>query len=267
MSKKIRFPLKMANGADVRTIEELRENFDLESVLGYYANGKLITWLSDRYYDIESKKIQSLVSISEDLNKRICEILGVEYTNEYTNTDIEALRIRNEKIAMLKQITDKQEIIEAVDSVAFDQDELFDLLDEDTEVIYLYGEKFSIPLGKGNVKYIGVNNPLILLEDNSLDKYQNNNISFEELKFDDNVITITESKSEEEKMLDEFLKAEKISDLRIKEKVMKKVMDMMNILNSEYPNLYLHSFTKKNNTIIVTFGAENDNYKSYFIEI
>ena len=132
----------MANGADVRTIEELRENFDLESVLGYYANGKLITWLSDRYYDIESKKIQSLVSISEDLNKRICEILGVEYTNEYTNTDIEALRIRNEKIAMLKQITDKQEIIEAVDSVAFDQDELFKLLNKNIDIIYLYGEKF-----------------------------------------------------------------------------------------------------------------------------
>ena len=53
MAKKIRFPLNM-NGTDVRTIEELREYFDLESVLGYFANGKLVTWLKDRYYDNES---------------------------------------------------------------------------------------------------------------------------------------------------------------------------------------------------------------------
>ena len=58
MAKKIRFPLKMANGTDVRTIEELRTNFDLTTVLGYYADGKLITWLRDRFYDTEADKIE-----------------------------------------------------------------------------------------------------------------------------------------------------------------------------------------------------------------
>lgn len=29
MAKKIRFPLKLAEGVDVRTLEELREHFDL----------------------------------------------------------------------------------------------------------------------------------------------------------------------------------------------------------------------------------------------
>ncbi len=47
MARKIRFPLRMKNGAEVRTLEELRENFDLESVLGYYTDGKLQTWLAD----------------------------------------------------------------------------------------------------------------------------------------------------------------------------------------------------------------------------
>jgi len=184
MSKKIRFPLKMANGADVRTIEELRENFDLESVLGYYASGKLVTWLSDRYYDTESEKISSIDASSGDLNKQICEILGVEYTDESSETDIESLRIRNEKIAKLRQITDKQEIIEAVDSVAFDQDELFDLLDEDVEVIYLCGEKFSIPLGKKNIRYIGVNSPLVILGKQSIEVFNSNNICFKNVQFE-----------------------------------------------------------------------------------
>ena len=49
MARKIRFPLKMKNGAEVRTLDELKENFDLESVLGYFADGKLSTWLADRY--------------------------------------------------------------------------------------------------------------------------------------------------------------------------------------------------------------------------
>ena len=38
MAKKIRFPLKLAEGAEVRTLEELREHFDLEALLGYYKN-------------------------------------------------------------------------------------------------------------------------------------------------------------------------------------------------------------------------------------
>ena len=59
MAKKIRFPLKI-NGADVRTIEELRENFDLEGVLGYFANGKLVIWLRDRYYNGEADAIENL---------------------------------------------------------------------------------------------------------------------------------------------------------------------------------------------------------------
>ena len=30
----------MNDGADVRTIEELQEHFDIESVLGYFVDGK-----------------------------------------------------------------------------------------------------------------------------------------------------------------------------------------------------------------------------------
>ena len=46
MARIIRFPLKMKNGAEIRTLDELKENFDLESVLGYFTDGKLATWLA-----------------------------------------------------------------------------------------------------------------------------------------------------------------------------------------------------------------------------
>lgn len=192
MARKIRFPLKMQNGADVRTIEELRENFDIESVLGYYANGKLATWLSDRYYDAEAEQVKSLDPNSRDLNKQICNIIGVECVEESTETDLEAIKLRNERIATLRQVTDDEEIIKNVDSVAFDQDELFDLLDDNTNVIYLFGEKFSVPLGKRNVKYIGVNKPEVLINSQTPVNWEEKKISFENVRFDEKYKKISE---------------------------------------------------------------------------
>ena len=39
------FKLKLKDGAKVSTLEELRENFDLEAVVGYFKSGDLLTWL------------------------------------------------------------------------------------------------------------------------------------------------------------------------------------------------------------------------------
>lgn len=41
MAKKIRFPLEMENGVEVRSMEELRDNFSISRVLSYLKNGKL----------------------------------------------------------------------------------------------------------------------------------------------------------------------------------------------------------------------------------
>jgi len=41
----VKFPLKMPDGTAVRTIEELREHFDLRTVLDYYSSGWLKEWL------------------------------------------------------------------------------------------------------------------------------------------------------------------------------------------------------------------------------
>ena len=68
MARKIRFPLKMKNGAEVHTLDELKENFDLESVLGYFTDGKLATWLADRYYDETAEAVSALSADSPELN-------------------------------------------------------------------------------------------------------------------------------------------------------------------------------------------------------
>ena len=37
------FKLKLKDGAEVSTLEELRDNFDLEAVVDYFKNGNLLT--------------------------------------------------------------------------------------------------------------------------------------------------------------------------------------------------------------------------------
>lgn len=61
-SKKIKFALRMPDKAgigdkEVRTLQELQENFDLERILNFFLDGKLQEWLSDRYYSEQAAEI------------------------------------------------------------------------------------------------------------------------------------------------------------------------------------------------------------------
>ena len=166
MAKKVRFPLKMADEFQVRTLEELQEHFDLVSVLEYYDNGKLVEWLTDRYYEEEAEKIKALKSSAKDFKKRLCEIFGADYTDDKAEeADLEAISAKNERRERLKEFTADDTILAAADRVAFSQEDLADLLDEDIKEIYLCGEKFKIPGSKKGVKYIGVNNPKVDVPD------------------------------------------------------------------------------------------------------
>ena len=163
MAKKVRFPLKM-KGTDVRTIEELREHFDLESVLGYFINGKLVTWLRDHYYDNEAMVVEALAADDSDLNQKLMTALGVAKDTGTEEIDMEAIQRRNEKLMKLRQFTDDQTIIDNLDNVAFSQVEFQNLLDCGVGKIYLFKGEFVIKAGEGynysNLKeIIGVGNP------------------------------------------------------------------------------------------------------------
>jgi formylmethanofuran dehydrogenase subunit C len=123
MVKKIKFPLEVANGVQARTIEELKDNFDIDKVLEYFIEGKLQTWLEDRYYEEEAEKISTFSISQSDLKTQLADVFGVTYDAEEI-VDVEAIEIRNQKLKKLKQFTEDEEILRSVDSVAFDQEEL-----------------------------------------------------------------------------------------------------------------------------------------------
>lgn len=180
-TKKIKFALEMKDGVQVRNLDNLREHFDLEKAIGYFIDGKLITWLNDRYYEKEAEELEQLSKNDAQLNKKLCQILGVEYQDK--ELDPEEIERRNERIAKLKQYTDNQEIIDNVDLVAFDQEDLADLLDEDEEFIYLCQNKFTIPLRAENKKYIGIGKAEAVIRSKTVVDFAKLNIAFVNVSF------------------------------------------------------------------------------------
>ena len=147
MAKKIRFPLEMENDIEVRNLEELKDNFSLARIIGYINDGKLVTWLQDRYESELAEKVKNIDIETEGAAKRICELFDVEY-DEAAEEEVEKAEERKRKLELLKKFPDCMEYAKYIDSVAFNQDDLYDLLDENANVIYLCGSRFSIPIVK-----------------------------------------------------------------------------------------------------------------------
>lgn len=183
MAKKLRFPLEMENGIEVRTLEELKENFSLGKVYSYYNNGKLLTWLKDRYLDDIVKEIEELDSSSREFAQKLCDIFGVEYVQN--NVDLEAEEEKNRRIAKVKEYTTESKYIDSIDHVAFDQEELYDLLDENVSEIYLCGDKFEIPLSKFGITYEGINSPLAVINSDTLVDWEKIGITIHNVRFND----------------------------------------------------------------------------------
>lgn len=191
MAKKVRFPLEMDGGIEVRDIQSLRANFSLQRVMGYFENGKLVTWLRDRYANDMADQIESLNEDDSKLAQKICEALGVFYDESYQE-DIEEVAERNRKLTLLKQYTTESEYLDNVDNIAFEQDDVYDLLDEDVDVIYLCGEKFSIPLAVHGKKYVGINSPKVVIDSSEIVDFETCNIILEKVEFDEKYLAIVQ---------------------------------------------------------------------------
>ena len=157
MAKIVKIPLVMKNGVKVTDSGALKENFDLDLVIGYFFDGKLGKWLIDRYYEDEAEALAQLDKDDPSLAKKLCEIFNVEY-DDSAKVDAEEIARRNERMARLKQITDDESVLENIDLVAFDQEELAELYDQGAEKIYLCEGEFKIPKSKQGIEYVVIGN-------------------------------------------------------------------------------------------------------------
>ena len=181
MPRKIKFALEMADGIEVRSIEELRDHFDLDNVIEYFRNGKLLEWLQDRYYDEESELISAINEDDEHSSEELCKALGVD-PDKYV-LDPELIERIKEKKLFLQQKADDTDIIKNAKITALNQEDLADLLDINEPLIYLCGEEFHIPIRVTGKHYIGIfGKPKINIKAASQEELDSNNIILENVE-------------------------------------------------------------------------------------
>lgn len=183
MARTIKFALEMKDGVKVRrTLEEIREHFDLGKAMEYFASGKLAEWLEDRGYEEEAAGLRALDSNGTDFPRQLCEVLGVEYTGGQ-EVDMDAVSALNEKVVLLRQKTSDEEIIAKAAEVAFTQKDLAERLEAGAEVIYLCGDEFFIPRDATGKKFVGVGKtPKVMVEAVSLEELADRNLVFENME-------------------------------------------------------------------------------------
>lgn len=192
MAKKIRFPLAMENGIEVRSMEELRNNFSLGRVLEYVQNEKLVTWLRDRYENDIADAIAELDKMDCELPRKVSAIFDIPY-DEKAEYDLQQAVERAKKIKRLKEFTDEKQYADKIDKVAFAQDELYDLLDEEVKEIYLCGDRFAIPLSVKGIVYKGINNPVVVIDSKTEVDWLAKGILLEAVRFDEKYQAVLDS--------------------------------------------------------------------------
>jgi len=184
MAKKIKFPLEMKNGVLVRTLEELRENFDPESLVEYYESGKLAVWLGDRYYDVERQKVLALDSGAKNFVPLLCECLGIKVREEeVSEIDAEFLKRRVEKLNHLKKLTENEMLLKKVDDIAITQEDLISILDNGKQEVYLCEGDFTVPVSVPNMTYIGIFNPTAVVRATDNVNFKEQHIVFKDMAF------------------------------------------------------------------------------------
>ena len=149
-----------------------------------------MTWLQSRYYDEEADKVAALDKGDTQIHKKLCVIFGVESEEE---VDPEEIARRQKRLNLLKQYTDDKEILERVDLVAFDQEDLGDLLDEDRTLIYLCANRFTIPLRETDKTYVGIGKAIAVIRSKELVDFDKLNIKFKGVHFDDDYQKIVDT--------------------------------------------------------------------------
>ena len=174
-----RFPLEMADGSVARTLEDIREHFDEETLLGYYEDGMLLRWLEDRFYDEEVEGVRSINQEDVDFPHNLWQILGIPTKYWMSGADFGRLM---EKENLLREKTNDESIIALASQTAFDQEDLADLLDKEMDTIYLCGNEFRIPLVDG-INYEGIlGTPKVVIKVANEDEAASHSIYFTNVK-------------------------------------------------------------------------------------
>ena len=184
--------LHFKDGVEIQSMKDLRENFDLKRLIDYFQNGKLSEWLLNRLYENEAEELKKLNPDDKDFAEKLCNIFDVDFDEVAEQLDDpETIAWRNERRERLKKFTQDKTILRQIDNVAFNQEDLEDIILDEVlpEKIYLCGKRFVFPSGilnKENISYVGIGNDVVVeIDSNKEVDFDALNISFENISFDE----------------------------------------------------------------------------------
>ena len=103
MAKTIKFNLT-CNGKPIRTLDDLRNNFDVEDVLSYYQNGLLLRWLDVRGFTQEFNAVKAISSRDEiEIIKSLVKIFAVTSDIQQIEQDTYIFTYSKERQEWLKK--------------------------------------------------------------------------------------------------------------------------------------------------------------------
>ncbi|MBR1646542.1 MAG: SEL1-like repeat protein [Selenomonadaceae bacterium] len=182
----VKFPLIMADGFKANTLEELKEHFDIKSVLGYFRDRRLIRWLKARNYVEEVAAVEKLSKDENNLSRKLGAIFGFEIEGD-DEPDITEIMRRLRQLTADKELLAQveQELTDGSALVVFNQSE-FDAEAQDFDRIYLASSQFVIPLTETDKTYIGIGeNVRAVIKSDKIVDFDALNITFERIRFDD----------------------------------------------------------------------------------
>ena len=192
MARILNFSLTMKNGYKVeRDIAELREHFDLETVLGLYKEGKLRRWLKQNKYAEEAAQLDDLDEDAPDFTRAFCRILGVEAA-DHDAVDVEEISERTWRLRRLRDYTTDPYLLDLAENAAFSQSDLDELIDNGADEIVLCDGRFTIPLKARGTKYYGVGKAIAVIESDEIVDFERKYITFQKVQFDERYQSLCE---------------------------------------------------------------------------
>lgn len=184
-----KFTITMEDGYKVNNLDELKEHFDINTVMGCFNDGRLLRWLKDRKLSDLAEQVGTLSRLDRNLAKKLCAVFGLEpgggetlplwiieiinrLRNNYTNDE-----------ELLNKI--KQELLTETAHVAFNQMELDEYV-KNFGKIYLVSSHFTVPLDMKDKIYIGIGEKTTaFIDSKGYINRSNRNIEFENISIED----------------------------------------------------------------------------------
>ena len=95
--KKNRFPLILNDDFPAKTIEDVKEHFDIKRLEKYAKSGELLTWLQDRYYEDEVEQLSGFDMKGKDLSQNLCTLFGMDPKEHISEAELLKIQKAAEK--------------------------------------------------------------------------------------------------------------------------------------------------------------------------